>query len=72
MAFDTHGAQSVERAFTRIEVKGVKEAKREITGWATTPTTDRVGDIVDPMGAKIGKGVYEKTAGKGPDIIRGD
>lgn len=71
MAFDTHGAQSVERAFTRIEVKGVKEAKREITGWATTPTTDRVGDIVDPMGAKIGKGVkllwqhnHEKPVGE--------
>lgn len=71
MAFDTHGAQSVERAFTRIEVKGFKEAKREITGWATTPTTDRVGDIVDPMGAKIGKGVkllwqhnHEKPVGE--------
>ena len=71
MAFDTHGAQSVERAFTRIEVKGFKEAKREITGWATTPTTDRVGDIVDPMGARIGKGVkllwqhnHEKPVGE--------
>lgn len=71
MAFDTHGAKSVERAFTRFEVRGFKEEKREITGWATTPTTDRVGDIVDPMGAKIGAGIkllwqhnHEKPVGE--------
>lgn len=56
MPFETHD-QKVERAFTRVEVKAVKEAARVIEGFATTPAPDRMGDIVDPMGARIGKGV---------------
>lgn len=32
----------------------------------------RVGDKGFTQYKKIGKGVYEKTAGKGPNIIRGD
>ena len=32
----------------------------------------RIGDKGFTQYKKIGKGVYEKTAGKGPDIIRGD
>lgn len=32
----------------------------------------RVGDKGFTQYRKIGKGVYEKTAGKGPDIIQGD
>lgn|GEM_PF-4477048 len=36
-----------------INIRGVDEERREISGWATVPATDRVGDIVDPMGAKF-------------------
>lgn len=32
----------------------------------------RIGDKGFTQYRKIGKGVYEKTAGKGPDIIQGD
>src|SRR5262245_58267644 len=42
-------------AFCRIEYKGV-EARGDvisISGIATTPKTDRVGDIVEPMGAQF-------------------
>jgi HK97 family phage prohead protease len=41
------------RAFSLLEVKAFDEDAREITGMATTPDPDRMGDIVDPMGAKF-------------------
>lgn len=40
------------RAFSFITVKAVDEEQRIITGIATTPTPDRVGDIVEPLGVK--------------------
>jgi HK97 family phage major capsid protein/HK97 family phage prohead protease len=43
----------VNRAYSILTVKGLDEEKREITGMATTPETDRVGDIVEPLGAKF-------------------
>ena len=43
----------IERAYSLLEVKSLDEERRLITGMATTPETDRVGDIVDPMGAKF-------------------
>lgn len=42
-----------ERAYSLLEIKSLDEDQRMITGIATTPTPDRVGDIVDPMGAKF-------------------
>lgn len=45
----------IERAYSLLEVKSLDEDKRIISGMATTPETDRVGDIVDPMGAKFAK-----------------
>lgn len=39
------------RAYSFLTVKSVSEEKRIITGMATTPEADRVGDVVDPMGA---------------------
>lgn len=44
----------VERAYARLEVKAVADDSGllTITGVATTPTPDRMGDIVDPKGAK--------------------
>jgi HK97 family phage prohead protease len=41
------------RAYAVLEVKSVAEDKRIIRGIATTPTTDRMGDIVDPMGVSF-------------------
>lgn len=43
----------VNRAYSLLTVKALDEEKREITGIATTPETDRVGDIVEPLGAKF-------------------
>lgn len=41
------------KAFGLMTVKSVNEDQRIIKGIATTPTPDRVADIVDPMGAKF-------------------
>lgn len=39
------------RAYSLLSIKSIDEDKREITGVATTPTTDRYGDVVEPNGA---------------------
>lgn len=41
------------RAYSLLHVKSVDNDKRIITGIATTPTPDRVGDIVEPLGVKF-------------------
>jgi HK97 family phage major capsid protein len=41
------------KAFSVLEVKAVDDEQREITGIASTPSVDRMGDIVEPMGAKF-------------------
>lgn len=41
------------RAYSVLEVKTVDEDKRIIRGIATTPTVDRVGDIIEPEGVKF-------------------
>lgn len=38
------------RAFARLDIKAVNEDRRVIRGVATTPTVDRVGDIIEPLG----------------------
>ncbi len=43
----------LHRAYSLLNVKGIDEEKREITGMATTPTPDRYGDIVEPKGAEF-------------------
>lgn len=40
----------INRAWSLLEVKQVDDVKRTVSGVATTPTVDRVGDIVDPEG----------------------
>lgn len=40
-------------AYSVFTIKAIDEEKREIEGWATTPTPDRVGDVVLPMGAEF-------------------
>lgn len=41
------------RAYSFIEIKSVNEEDRIIEGMASTPTPDRMGDIVNPLGAKF-------------------
>lgn len=69
------------RAYSLFEVKALDEEQRTFKGWATTPTTDRVGDTINPLGAKfknplvllhqhrsdqpIGQAVFDKPTAKG-------
>jgi HK97 family phage prohead protease len=50
---DKAAPPSVDRAWSTLTVKSVDAERREIDGIASTPTVDRVGDIVEPMGAKF-------------------
>lgn len=45
------------RAYSVLEIKSVDSEDRVIAGIATTPEADRVGDIVDPMGARFAKSI---------------
>lgn len=40
------------RAYSLMSIKSIDEDAREITGIASTPETDRMGDIVEPDGAE--------------------
>ena len=42
----------LERAYSLFSVKDFSEERRVLTGMATSPVPDRVGDVVEPMGAK--------------------
>lgn len=42
----------MNRAYSVLEVKAVREDERVITGIATTPSPDRMGDILEPLGAE--------------------
>ena len=41
------------RAYSILEIKAVDDDARVIRGVATTPSVDRVGDIIDPLGVKF-------------------
>ncbi len=43
----------MNRAYSKIEVRSVNDGERVITGIATTPSPDRMGDIVEPLGAEF-------------------
>lgn len=43
----------MDRMYSILEVKGVDEGERIIRGIATTPTPDRMGDIVEPLGVEF-------------------
>ncbi len=43
----------MKRAYSLFTVKSVDEEQRVIEGIATTPSTDRMGDIVEPEGAQF-------------------
>jgi uncharacterized protein len=43
----------IQRASTLLTIRSANEDLREISGIASTPTPDRYGDIVDPLGCKF-------------------
>lgn len=43
----------MNRAYSILTVKAVEDDQRVITGIATTPAVDRMGDIVEPLGVKF-------------------
>jgi HK97 family phage prohead protease len=43
----------MNRAYSLLTVKAVDDDTREITGMATTPTADRLNDVVEPRGARF-------------------
>lgn len=43
----------VQKAFSLIETKAVDEDRRVFSGVASTPEPDRMGDVVNPLGAKF-------------------
>jgi HK97 family phage prohead protease len=43
----------LNRAYSLLEIKGVDEDARIITGMASTPTPDRLQDVVEPDGAQF-------------------
>jgi HK97 family phage prohead protease len=43
----------MNRAYSTLEIKSVDEDLRVIEGIASTPQTDRVGDVVEPKGAQF-------------------
>lgn len=45
--------EAVKRVYSRFEIKSFDEDTGEFEGIATTPTTDRMGDIVEPKGAQF-------------------
>jgi HK97 family phage major capsid protein/HK97 family phage prohead protease len=46
-------APLINRAYSLLQIKSIDEESRVITGIATTPTPDRMGDIVDAAGAEF-------------------
>ena len=43
----------MNRAYSVLTIKSIEPEQRIIRGMATTPTPDRVGDVVEPMGVKF-------------------
>ena len=46
-------AEQTNRVYSALTIKALDDEKREFTGIATTPATDRMDDIVEPDGAQF-------------------
>lgn len=46
-------SEEIIKSWSTLEIKGVDDDLRIIKGVASTPSTDRAGDIVEPLGAKF-------------------
>jgi HK97 family phage prohead protease len=44
---------TIHRAYSVLEIKAVDDDARVITGIASTPSPDRMGDVVEPKGAEF-------------------
>jgi HK97 family phage major capsid protein/HK97 family phage prohead protease len=71
----------MDRAYSLLHVKALDEDRRVFTGIATTPTPDRMGDVIEPLGVKyanplplllfhdhtspVGQVTFEKPTDKG-------
>ena len=53
MRIGAKSPEGLQRAYSTFVVKAVEEDKRQLTGIATTPAPDRVGDVVEPKGAQF-------------------
>ena len=45
----------MQRGYSLLHVKSISDERRQVFGMATTPSVDRVGDIVESRGAKFAK-----------------
>jgi HK97 family phage prohead protease len=43
----------IQRAWSQFTVKGMDDKRRRFSGIASTPSTDRMGDVVEPKGAQF-------------------
>jgi HK97 family phage prohead protease len=43
----------MQRVFNALTIRTLDSEQRLIEGWATTPRSDRMGDIVEPLGAEF-------------------
>jgi len=43
----------MNRAYSTFQIKGFDDERRELSGIASTPSPDRMGDIVEPKGAQF-------------------
>jgi HK97 family phage prohead protease len=43
----------LERAYSLFEVKAMDAGRRTFKGWATTPSVDRMGDTINPLGVSF-------------------
>lgn len=44
---------TLHRAYGLLHVKAINEERRTITGTATSPTPDRLGDVIEPLGVEF-------------------
>jgi len=44
---------NADRAYSILNVKAMDDARRTLSGIATSPTTDRVGDVVESLGVRF-------------------
>lgn len=44
------GTSTIQRAYSVLRIKSIDKTRRTVTGMATTPEPDRVGDVIEPLG----------------------
>lgn len=65
----------MNRAYSVLQVRSIDEDARVIRGIATTPSTDRMSDIVEPLGAKFAETIpllWQHNATKPVGLVRFD